>query len=179
VTAATLWRSQRSSSTWGGENSCRLSQLVARRRLNVEPTHTVTAEIEIDHYSDYSGYTTTYETLTTTFQVQGPAASVVTYAKRKYRAHGWKFPVKVTRAGRPWANKKVTLQMKYCGSWRKVLTKTTGSTGRATFFSTPEKGFNSGSACGVRYPRLPLRFYVAGNLKTKSAYSSVFHISRR
>jgi hypothetical protein len=146
---------------------------------NMAGTYTVTAEIKIDHYSDYSGYTTTYETVTTTFQVQGPVASAVTYAKRTYGAHGWKFPVKATSAGRPWANKNVTMQMKICGSWRKVLTKTTGSTGRVTFFSTPKKGFNSGSACGVRYPRLPLRFYVAGNYKTKAAYSSVFRISRR
>lgn len=144
---------------------------------NKAGTYNVTADVEIDQYSDYSGYSTTNETVTTTFQVQGPVASAVTYVKRTYGAHGWKFPVKVTRAGHAWPNKNVTMQAKVCGSWRKVLTKTTGSTGRVTFFSTPQKG--SGSACGVRYTRLPLRFYVAGNYKTKASHSSVFHISRR
>ncbi len=142
-------------------------------------TYTVTAEVEINHYSDYSGYDTTYETVTTTFQVQGPVASAVTYVKRTYGHHGWKFPVKVTRTGHAWSNKNVTMQMKVCGTWRKLLTKTTGSTGRATFFSTPKEGLNSGTICGVRYTRVPIRFYVAGNYKTKASSSSIFHISRR
>lgn len=140
-------------------------------------TYTVTAELEIEHYD--GDYWTSYQTLETTLKVQGLASSAVTYVKREYGAHGWKFPVKVTRAGRAWPNKNVTAQMKVCGRWGKLLTKTTGSTGRVTFFVKPKKGWNKGSACGVRYPRLPLRFYVAGNYKTKASYSSVFHVRRR
>ena len=140
-------------------------------------TYTVTAELEIEHYD--GDYWTSYQTLQTTLQVQGLAPSAVTYVKRTYGAHGWKFPVKVTRAGRAWPNKNVTIQAKYCGRWRKVLTKTTGSTGRVTFFSTPSKASNSASACGVRYTRIPFRFYVAGNYRTKASHSSVFRITRR
>jgi hypothetical protein len=117
--------------------------------------------------------------VTTTFQVQGPVASAVTYVKRAYGAHGWKFPVRVTRDSLAWSNKNVTMQAKVCGSWRKMLTKTTSSTGRVMFTSTPAKGVNSRTACGVRYTRIPFRFYVSGNYQTKTSHSSVFHIARR
>lgn len=146
---------------------------------NKAGTYTVTADVEIDVYSDSGGFTKTYQAVTTTFEVEGPVASRVSFRKRTYGAHGWKFLVRVTRAGEPWSDKKVTMQAKACGSWRKILTKRTGSTGRVTFTSTPRKGANSGSVCGVRYTRIPLRFYVADNNETRASHSSAFHITRR
>lgn len=142
-------------------------------------TYLVTAEVAIEHLSDDGGFDTSYETVSTTFHVRGRAASAVTYVKREYRAHGWKFRVRVTRAGEAWPHKNVTMQTKICGSWRKVLTKTTGSAGRVAFYSTPRKRASSHSACGVRYTRLPFRFFVPGNYKTKASHSSTFRITRR
>jgi hypothetical protein len=142
-------------------------------------TYTVTADVEITQYSDFSGYTTSYETVSTTFQVRGPAASTVTYTKRKWGAHGWKFPVKVTRNDQAWANKRVLLQAKVCGGWHRVFAKSTGSTGRVTFTSKPTKRASSTKICGVRGTRIPFRFYVAGNNLTQASHSSTFHIRRR
>jgi hypothetical protein len=142
-------------------------------------TYTVRADVEISLYDDLSGYMTTYETVSTTFQVQGPAPSKVTFTKRKWGAHGWKFPVKVTRDGQAWANKRVLLQAKVCGGWQKVFAKSTGTTGRVTFTSTPTKRANSSKICGVRATRIPFRFYVAGNNLTQESHSTTFHIHRR
>lgn len=146
---------------------------------NKPGTYNVTANVEINRYSDYSGFTSTYESVATTFEVEGPAPSAVAYGKRPYGAHGWKFPVRVTRASEAWPDKKVTMQARVCGTWHKILTKTTNATGRVTFFSTPRAGASSRSACGVRITRLPFRFYVAATAQTKASHSATFRITRR
>lgn len=141
-------------------------------------TYTVSADVEIDHSSDYD-YWTTYETVSTTFQVTGKSSSAVSYTKKTYRAHGWKFPIKVSRAGRAWPNKSVTMQFKACGGWHKVLTKQANSYGRVTFWSTPSKRWNRSRTCRVLNRKIPFRFYVAGDYRTKASRSTTFHISRR
>lgn len=141
--------------------------------------YTVTAEVEIEHYNESSGYYSTFETVSASLRVKGPAKSSVTFRKKPYRAHGWKFLVRVARAGKAWSGRSVAIQAKCNGSWYNVKKKTTNRKGRVVFTAEPQAGAGSKRVCGVRLSKLWFRFYVKGNWNTKPDSSKRFHIRRR
>ncbi len=76
----------------------------------------------------------------------GTSASKVTYTKQKFRAHGWKWNVRATRANRAWAGKEVVMQANLCGGWQEMFTKRTNSRGQAAFALNPKAGWNTESS---------------------------------
>lgn len=141
---------------------------------------TFTVDMSITFY-DWDGYVIDVVDLSDDFRVSRIAmtSSKVTFTKKKYRAHGWKWTAKVTRAGSPWRQKRVVLQAKVCGDWFEMTSGRTNQRGRKSFALTPKAGWNTERFCGVRGARIPFRFVVEGNHNTKSSVSSTFRVTRR
>ena len=141
---------------------------------------TFTLEVEINYY-DVDGNTVGYDYEAQDFTVRRPsvASSRVSYTKQKYRAHGWKYNVRVTRANRAWARRPVVMQAKLCGGWNEMFTKRTNSRGRVAFTVNPKAGWNNARFCGKRGARILFRFAVVGNVNTRGDVSPTFRITRR
>lgn len=137
---------------------------------------------EADH-----GYPVGYDNEAQPFTVRRPAvatppaiaSSKVSYTKQKYRAHGWKWNVRVTRANRAWAGKQVVMQAKLCGGWAKMFAKRANSRGRVVFTAAPKAGWNTDRFCGKPGARIPFRFAVVGDATTRGDVSPTFRVRRR
>ncbi|MCW2851778.1 MAG: hypothetical protein JWM84_1442 [Nocardioides sp.] len=150
---------------------------------NVDGFGTFTLNVNVTYY-DINGYPVGYDSEAQPFTVSPPpvapvVSSKVSYAKQKYRAHGWKWNVRVTRANRAWAGKQVVMQAKLCGGWQKMFAKRANSRGRVAFTADPEAGWNTERFCGKPGARIPFRFAVVGNASTRGDVSPTFRVSRR
>jgi hypothetical protein len=146
-------------------------------RAGLPGTYTVRADVTYT-YSDLSKPPVS-ESLTTTLQVVGPASSTLSLRKTKLGAHGWKIRSRALANGKPWASKKVLMQVKYCGKWHKVIAKRTKPSGWVTFTSNPKSNVNNVRYCGRRVADLPFRLYVEADERTWGAISKTFTIRYR
>ncbi|WP_193614148.1 hypothetical protein [Nocardioides lijunqiniae] len=150
---------------------------------NVDGFGTFTLSVSVTYY-DLDGYQVGYDAEAQPFTVSPPpvapvASSKVSHSKKKYRAHGWKWNVRVTRANRAWGGTQVVMQAKLCGGWQKMFTKRTNARGRAAFTADPEAGWNKQRFCGKPGARIPFRFAVAGNASTRGDVGPTFRVTRR
>ena len=86
--------------------------------------------------------------------------------KVQHVRHGfWKMTTKLTKAGKPFARQRVSMQANV-GFWGNLKTKTTNRAGVIRWTARPEAGAR----------RYPIRAYYAGTNRVKSAASRTFRI---
>ena len=143
-----------SSDERGSEEVCPAGTSDARARARVSLYHGDSSE--------------PVETISTSYAIDMRARQSTRLTVRPVHVrHGfWRITGTLTKAGRPWVGKAVSVQVRYDGRWRNLYTKQTVRRGKVHFTARPEAGAR----------RYPLRLHSRGTTRARPASSARFRI---